>query len=557
MKFGTMKKSWLNQIIKGAEQTFTKYEIMLLKSAFKHFKPMTVRPVLTGNHWLDTKMLGITDHRLKNVGLAKTIKVNGKTLTAPTSSFKFKPQLAPVVNKIIQDKAGRSNSKATTSHQGIKVFKNSVLPWNGSKIELTSAYYLSLLFAIGMKLIDNDKSEKILVLKEAIQFIDPHTGKLNEQDIIGALRKKLTKEDSHKGRDEFIELKNNVLAYNNPAKYGYFVKIGIDATAQMWSLYASVILRSKALAGRTNLLPESNNFTLNKTDDFNTEALNIFIKVAKLEGKEAELVRKYGREAIKKWIMPPGYGAGAQSSFRMSAKHADTHPELLPILERFFNDAFHEEFLEALIPGFFKFSDYMKSHANTGGTGDDEQDQKLGRDEKYWRLSAKLNGWMDKRVTYMDLGGLHRVLGHTYIKENKVIADFQGIQPYLSEYVQDDQDYKGDNGYRLFMVANTAHTLDAWLVRFVKNDMMDKYGVALLTNHDAYYVHPEYLFAAMNSYVNGLKTLVQLHGEKLIEYMVNQWTNGEGSVEEFVINDFDIQAFINTPNELLFNLIWG
>jgi hypothetical protein len=75
---------------------------MLLKRAFGHFKPMTVRPALTGNHWLDPKMLGITtDHRTKNIGLAKTIKVNNKTLTAPNSSFKFGTQLSPVVSRTI------------------------------------------------------------------------------------------------------------------------------------------------------------------------------------------------------------------------------------------------------------------------------------------------------------------------------------------------------------------------------------------------------------------------------------------------------------------------
>jgi hypothetical protein len=414
--------------------------------------------------------------------------------------------------KLLYSAAGRvyEDFSANATPAGGMKFAKYLFTYNiGKKVTLTMKSWLFILMQIATLTYSKVNGRTTTPKEKMIYALGllQDDGTLNYDELIYKWKHDLVKYKTEDGQtvvkdmEVIQELAGLILAFNKPAKHGYYGLAFIDAKAQNWTLFATLFSRNKELMKMLNInVDDEREWYDIPPADFNSKNLKEFYKYFDVDEEDKHMI---SRDVPKFITMTVGYGSSTKNSIKKAI--SETDEEYRTWIKAFLNKNYKriDEFMNIIIPG---FADYAM----------------LFRD-KLAKTNAGKNG-----VYAFDILGK----GYAFAKTETYNHNLEYQHPILlNRKVERITSEKRvlQNSYELFKMAFSTHSIDAWLVHFTRTFMYKKYNIHIGSNHDSYGSHPEYAFDVMDAYLLGTKILVSSYDGNILGYLVEQWG---GSREE-------------------------
>ena len=370
-----------------------------------------------------------------------------------------------------------------------------------------------------------------------------------------------------------------MMGLNNPKEYGRSMVVWVDAVAQNLQIM-SALMHNKELAVFAGLDPQNMNdawtYWTTPVKDFNTELQKRFadgfkdaiweelkdnaIVIAWLEtttgDKKTVLARKvFVREIAKKIFMMWGFGSGASTLLAKAPNYADGVQDLK------LTEKAHKALISRLLNKEVMYGAIEKAFAGSGdyretfdamalqGTVQSIQDQfrwdsiRVSTDgvvnlstlgdvhlfEMLWRNGLKDTVMKGREATVTLPDGSKVSKGKT--KSHNYVNDVVGDRVTYSTDIEEDSlvevKYKGTVvghllRHRTYLMSQLVHSTDGYIVRYLKNNLKHYYGISILSNHDAYGSHPEFVHILKIAYARGLQSVSRT---PMLETFVNDNSN--------------------------------
>jgi len=395
-------------------------------------------------------------------------------------------------------------------------------PYLGKKLKMTWRTWLFTLTQIATHMMDSKTPTMREKVRCGIALLN-EDGYIDESIIVKAKEKLIKKGANGIWKDGEIisEIIGLVDKFNNPEVYGYSMAAFVDAKAQNWSIFAAMFVRSKRLMKKLNFnIDDDRHWADIPMADFNTANLEAFLEYFKDDIADEDKHR-VSRNVTKFLAMVMGYGSRVDTAILKAIAETDAKDRayITALLERVKDRI--EGFLNETIVGFADYSRFFRGV--------------LARDIKHQRYDFDILGLPYSVSSLMKVSQEIEV-GTVYNPDTKILR-------FSNDYIIDPKKER----YQLSKMAYATHHLDAWLVHFTRNAVYKYHGVDIMTNHDSYGGHPEFMFDTMQFYLKGFQILAK---RDILKEIVGNYGKLDG------ITGLEFKKLFSNIEQTEFDALW-